>query len=152
MSPFIRQRHTLPAALASLAFLALLATVIAAWPLLFPEAPGAETLFGRQSTTQPAAPPALPSSLYGYVDGAEAGAVVAATVDGVVVAETLVVSAEGRAFYALNVPADDPATPAVEGGSPGATVELLLGGRPLGAAPWQPGGNQSLDLRAHAAP
>jgi hypothetical protein len=102
--------------------------------------------------TQPGAPPALPSSLYGYVSGSRVGGVVAATVGEVVVAEVRVIESEGRPFYALNVPADDPATPAVEGGSSGVTVELRIDGRLAGSAPWLPGSNFSLDLPAPAAP
>lgn len=154
-----------PRALA-LALLGLLATAGIVWLFQARQAPGvtldaparsgvsaqAPAAIRAGADGQPGAPPALPSSLYGYVDGAAVGGVVSAAVGGAVVAEARVIVSEGRPFYALNVPADDPATPAVEGGSPGVAVELRVAGRPAGSAPWEPGGNRSLDLPAPAAP
>lgn len=139
----------------ALVLVSLIAVAGAGWLLLARQAAGV-TLDAPSrpgvAAPAPAAPPALPSSLYGYVDGAEVGEIVTAAIGGAVVAEARVIASEGRPFYALNVPADDPATPAVEGGSPGATVELRIDGRPLGSTPWEQGSNRSLDLPAPAAP
>jgi hypothetical protein len=56
---------------------------------------------------------------------------------------------EGQAFYAINVPADDPATSQVEGGRVGDIIVFQVAGAPTGqTAIWRGGGNSRLDLVA----
>ena len=81
--------------------------------------------------------PQMPHQFYGTVslDGALApeGTIVSAQIDGVEY-ESGTVDAEGRYGEAplFKVPADDPGTPAKEGGVPGETVEFYVTNVPLG--------------------
>jgi hypothetical protein len=57
-----------------------------------------------------------------------------------------------RGPYALSVPADDPATPGVEGGRPGDSIVFYIGGlRAEQTAVWRGGTNTRLDLTAVSA-
>ena len=97
--------------------------------------------------------PPLPASFYGAVtvDGADvpAGTHVSAWIDGVRYATTEAFVYEGRSTYAVDVPADDPATPVVEGGRPGDTTAFQVGGlKAEQTAAWRGGTNTELDLTA----
>jgi hypothetical protein len=103
-----------------------------------------------------AAPPGLPAAFYGGValdDGEPHGALISARIDGETFAQATVQQDPSfGSVYLLNVPADDPDTPAVEGGDPGDTVDFLIhlpGGRTYEAdesAAWGRGSLTALDL------
>ncbi len=101
-------------------------------------------------------PPSLPSSYWGavIVDGLPAsdGTLVAALIGGDRVAEQPIVRSTSAALYTLNVPADDPSTATVEGGTAGASVTFALNGAltPQSAS-WMTGTNTRLDLAAVTA-
>jgi hypothetical protein len=106
-----------------------------------------------QSGAPPASPPGLPASFYGTatLDSRDApvGSLVSAWIDGVKYAERPVVAYQGRAYYALDVPADDPATAQVEGGRAGDTIVFRFGAAPATqTAIWRGGSNSRLDLIA----
>lgn len=97
------------------------------------------------------APPAPPSSLYGYVvlngQVLAEGTAVEAIIDSTTVASTETVLYQGRSFYAMDVPADDPDTAEIEGGRQGDLVRLKVAG--LSATRmvrWQGGTNQEVNL------
>jgi len=97
--------------------------------------------------------PPLPASFYGTVtvDGVDvpAGTPVSAWIAGVRYAETETFLYQGRAMYALDVPADDPATPEVEGRRPCDTIVFHIGELKAGqTAAWQGGTNTELHLTA----
>jgi hypothetical protein len=97
------------------------------------------------------APPQIPASFYGTITAVSASlssnTAVSAHVNGVEYAQTTLLQHEGQWVYTLKVPADDPATEAVEGGKPGDTIEFYLDGTPTGqTAVWQSGVNTSFDL------
>jgi len=82
-------------------------------------------------------------------DGAAApeGLAVAALVEGVAAGEGVTREYEGHTVYTLHVLADDPDTPAREGGRAGDAVALALCGVALGVeGVWQGGTNTRLDL------
>ena len=102
-------------------------------------------------------PPPMPASFYGTVtvDGADApeGTRVSAWIDRVMYAETHTFIYDGRAMYTIDVPADDPATPEVEGGRPGDTILFHIGELQADQiATWQGGTNTELDLTASNLP
>lgn len=96
-------------------------------------------------------PPALPSSFYGVVivngSNPATGGRVVAWVQDVPVVATVTFRYDGKIVYAINVPGDDPATPSVEGGQPGASARFTVDGQPaLPVARWRSGTNLRLDL------
>ncbi len=98
-------------------------------------------------------PPSLPSSFYGIVmlDGrdAAAGSTVSGWIADTQYAEQPVRMFKGKPFYAINVPADDPSTPDVEGGKPGDVVTFHIGDQVVAeTAVWQSGTNVKFDLSA----
>lgn len=99
-----------------------------------------------------AAPPGLPASFWGEVrlDGLAAppGTVVEALVAGNICGRATLTQQEGRTWYTLNVPADDPTTPLVEGGREGEVVTITVGEVPLVTGVWHSGSNVRLDLEA----
>lgn len=100
-----------------------------------------------------AASPPLPASFYGTVtlDGADvdAGTLVSAWINGITYAETQAFFYQSQSMYAVDVPADDPATPEVEGGRPGDTLVFRIGELPADqTATWRGGSNSRLDLTA----
>jgi hypothetical protein len=96
------------------------------------------------------APPPLPASFYGTVDGQmNEDAVVTAVIHHQIVAQTTLSRSGDQWVYSLIVPGDLAGTKAVEGGIPGDTVEFQIDGqaaRPT--AVWQSGSNTQLDLTA----
>lgn len=101
-------------------------------------------------------PPPRPSSFFGTVtaggNAAPAGTAVSAWIDGVKYAEATVFAADGTSVYRLDVPADLPGTPAVEGGQPGQTVVFKVGGAQTSTAVWQEGTVVRLDITAPLGP
>lgn len=98
-----------------------------------------------------AGPPLLPAAFYGSVTADNQTAlsdslVVVAAIDGVEYARGNVFSNEGVWVYTLKVPADNPATEAVDGGRPGDAVTFSINGKILGTASWQGGSNTQVDL------
>lgn len=78
--------------------------------------------------------PQMPSSFYGTVkiggENVPDDAVIEATINGIAYASTIVQMDNGNTVYAINVPADDPDTPGIEGGVHGDTIVFLVGGEP----------------------
>ena len=106
-------------------------------------------LFANYSTAL--AVPPFPSSFYGTakVDGMNVpvGAPITAFINGVQVAFSGTSLYEGETVYSLDVPGDDPTTPAIEGGVAGDTIVFLVNGQPAQqTALWQSGSNLMLDL------
>ena len=102
-------------------------------------------------------PPPRPSSFFGTVtaggNAAPAGTAVSAWIGGVQYAEATVFAADGTSVYRLDVPADLPGTPAVEGGQPGQTVVFKVGAAQVSqSAAWQEGTVVRLDLTAPLGP
>jgi fibro-slime domain-containing protein/uncharacterized repeat protein (TIGR01451 family) len=101
--------------------------------------------------------PPRPSSFYGgiTVEGRSVpvGIPVSAWIAGHKVAESRLIAEAGEALYRLHVPADDPATGAVEGGTPGQEIVFKVGSSVAqGNADWQDGTYLSLDLVAAPGP
>lgn len=104
-----------------------------------------------------AGPPLLPAAFYGNVTAdnepaVNADLVVIAAIDGLEYARGNVISNEGAWVYTVKVPADDPATEAVDGGRSGDTVTFSIDGEILGTAPWQGGSNTQVDLSLTGEP
>jgi hypothetical protein len=98
-----------------------------------------------------AGPPLLPAAFYGSVTADNEtvlndSVLVVAEIEGIEYARAVVVSNEGAWVYTLKVPADDPATEAVDGGRPGDRVAFRINGEILGTAVWQGGSNTQVDL------
>ncbi len=76
--------------------------------------------------------PALPSSFYGTVKLNSAnvpdGTLVQAFIGGLVIAQGYTQLFQGDSYYALDVPSDDTATPAIDGGREGDTIAFKVGG------------------------
>jgi len=76
--------------------------------------------------------PALPSSFYGTVKLNSAnvadGTLVQAFIGSLVVAQGYTQMFQGDSYYALDVPSDDSATPAIDGGREGDTIAFKVGG------------------------
>ncbi|MBT8217954.1 MAG: DUF11 domain-containing protein, partial [Acidimicrobiia bacterium] len=92
-----------------------------------------------------------PSSFYGTVtvEGNPVGAGLALTAEigGTQFAATTTFEFAGLTVYRIDVPADDPATAPVEGGSEGQVVDFLLDGVPVTeAGTWSDGTYTNLDL------
>jgi len=105
-----------------------------------------------------ALPPALPAVFYGTVDAGQSleGATVEAKVGDVSCGSTVVRNDPQLGWvYVLNVIADDPDTPALEGGKQGEAVTFdvrLADGRVLGvpkASAWYGGAAEERHLRAY---
>lgn len=95
--------------------------------------------------------PQLPFNPHGtvVVNGvpASGGLLIGARCGGAQVATTNTVIYNGQALYSLDVPGDDPATPAVEGCVPQALVTFTVGGIPADqSAAWVSGGSPILNL------
>ncbi len=120
-------------------------------------ASGTDPLFASMTdATRSSGPPPMPASFYGTVtvDEADApeGTQVSAWIDGVMYAETHTFLFEGKAVYALDVPADDSATPEVEGGRPGDTIVFYVSELQADqTGPWQGGTNTELNLSASSS-
>lgn len=98
-------------------------------------------------------PPGLPSSFYGAatLNGRDAplGTNVSAWIGDTKYIEQPIVAFEGRSFYAMNLPADDPATVDVEGGRPGDVVTFKIATYVVAqTATWQSGSNAKFDVAA----
>lgn len=99
-----------------------------------------------------AAPP-LPASFYGSVQtngvAVPPGTLVSAWVNGVKLAESATFTDGGVSVFLLDVPGDDPDTPALEGGSAGQTVLFRIAGfdAPQSAL-WSSGSHDPLNLNA----
>jgi hypothetical protein len=76
--------------------------------------------------------PALPSSFYGTVKLNSAnvpdGTLVQAFIGSLAIAQGYIQMFQGDSYYALDVPADDTATPAIDGGREGDTIAFKVGG------------------------
>ena len=108
------------------------------------------------ATAATAGPPILPSSFYGVVQigGANVvtGTTVTALINGVEYAHATVQIYQGQSVASLDVPADDPQTPAKEGGAAGDVVHFRVGNyMMLQSAPWRSGVNLHLDLKLYQA-
>ncbi len=95
--------------------------------------------------------PPLPSSFYGTVtingSNAPVGIVVSAWINGVQYAYAQPKPYDLHTVYSLDVPGDDPTTPAIEGGVPGDAIEFRIGGQPAQeVGDWQSGKNVNLNL------
>jgi hypothetical protein len=85
------------------------------------------------------APPQLPSSFWGYVQGGRVGQVVTVAVNNVTVARATIFFYQGSAVYTINVPMD-----AVQAGT---LASFRVGGVAAGNARLYSGTNARLDLR-----
>ena len=106
-------------------------------------------LFTNYSTAL--AVPPFPSSFYGTakVDGENVpvGATITAFINGVQYAFSDILFYEGETVYSLDVPGDDPETPAIEGGVAGDTIVFRINSLPAQqTALWQGGVNLELNL------
>ncbi len=97
--------------------------------------------------------PPLPSSFWGTVKSSginvPAGSTVSARINGQQYATTTVTLYNGDTMYSLDVPGDDPGTPAVEGGVAGDTVAFYVNNTAAAqTAAWTSGALTHLDLTA----
>ncbi len=104
-----------------------------------------------------AAAPPLPASFYGTATIAGqnllAGTAVAAFVGSTRFAQTTTFITNGVAVYRIDVPGDDPDTPAVEGGHEGDTIRFqVMGFDAEQTAIWHSGTYTQLDLTASGGP
>lgn len=110
--------------------------------------------FQREATfSNETHPPPLPSSFYGVVTlngtSPPATGVVTARIGDEVVAHTTTFVYAGIVYYRIDVPGDDPSTPEIEGGAPGAVIIFTLADvQAAQTAIWQSGTNTRLDLEA----
>jgi hypothetical protein len=100
--------------------------------------------------------PPLPSSLYGTVkvnDGSVPdGTIVRALIDGQVYAEGRTQTYQGDSVYSLDVPGDDTATAARDGGREGDTIQFEIGDVLADqTGTWHSGTNVKLNLTGSAA-
>jgi hypothetical protein len=100
--------------------------------------------------------PPLPSSLYGTVkvnDGSVPdGTIVRALIDGQVYAEGRTQTYQGDSVYSLDVPGDDTATAARDGGREGDTIQFEIGDVLADqTGTWHSGTNVELNLTGSAA-
>ena len=117
------------------------------------------TATGRPYASYPKGPPVLPSAFWGAVtvNGAAVptGTVVTAWISGTQVAQTTILLNNGVSVYALDIPGDNPDTPAREGGNEGEEVRFKIG--PIWAKEhtvWQSGNltSQNLSADGYASP
>jgi hypothetical protein len=97
--------------------------------------------------------PSLPSSFYGTVKVNSAsvpdGTLVQAIIAGKVVAFCQTQTYQGGSVYSLDIPGDDPGTPAVEGGREGDVIQFKLGGiLATQTGTWHSATNINLNLSA----
>lgn len=95
--------------------------------------------------------PPLPSGFWGAArfNGQDAppGAQVTAWINGLPYAVTTTQLYQGQTVYSLDIPGDDPATTAIEGGVPGDLVQFTIDAFPTQeSGVWQSGSNLQLDL------
>jgi uncharacterized repeat protein (TIGR01451 family) len=98
--------------------------------------------------------PPRPSSFFGRVTvggtvEVPPGTRITAWIGGIRYSETFSVLDNGQSVYRIDVPGDNPNTPAVEGGQPGQTITFRVAGVQVPqTAVWQDGLYESLDLTA----
>lgn len=100
--------------------------------------------------------PPLPSSFYGFVSvnggNVADGTTVRALINGQVYATAYTQTYEGRSVYSIDVPGDDPSTPAVEGGLQNDAMAFLIGEAQANeTGTWKSATNVNLDLTASAS-
>lgn len=100
--------------------------------------------------------PALPSSFYGTVRVNAAnvpdGTQVQALIGGQVVAAGVMQTYQGDSVYVLDVPGDNPDTPAQDGGRSGDVIQFKIGGALSDqSGEWRSGTNVNLNLTAASA-
>lgn len=100
--------------------------------------------------------PALPSSFYGTVRVNAAnvpeGTQVQALIGGQVVAVGVTQTYQGDSVYVLDVPGDNPDTPAQDGGREGDVIQFIIGGLLADqTGQWRSGTNANLNLTAFSA-
>ncbi|MEM8960784.1 MAG: PKD domain-containing protein [Acidobacteriota bacterium] len=106
----------------------------------------AAVLLSPLSVARADAPP-LPCRVYGELPGSATGTVVSALVGGVEYAASAGFADDGRTVYVLDVPGDDPSTPAIEGATDGATIAFRLDGVDVAeVSTWSSGTALSRDL------
>ena len=98
-------------------------------PLARPAAPPRLARFGSPLAYTPPSPPSLPMRLYGTLtlNGSPApnGTLVTAVISGTQVASAAVFTFNSQpGTYTMTVPSDDPNTPGIQGGDPGALVSF----------------------------
>ncbi len=100
--------------------------------------------------------PALPSSFYGTVKLNSAnvpdGTLVQAFIGSLAIAQGYTQVFQGDSYYALDVPSDDTATPAIDGGREGDTIAFKVGGITAHeTGTWHSGTDVQLNLTVTAA-
>jgi hypothetical protein len=100
--------------------------------------------------------PALPSSFYGTVKLNNAnvpdGTIVQAFIGSLVVAQGYTQMFQGDSYYALDVPADDTATPVIDGGREGDTIAFKVAGITANeTGTWHSGTDVQLNLTVTSA-
>lgn len=86
--------------------------------------------------------PEMPHTFYGYVANAPDGAMVTAVVNNISASSTI---SDGW-YTNLDVPADDPDTPAIEGGTNGDIIYFFINGESMGTFVFNVGGFNRLDF------
>ena len=104
---------------------------------------GVTAVFAAQST-----PPPLPASFYGTLAGdVNEDVTIAAVLKNKTVVQTTPRQNENEWVYSLIIPGDIAHTKAIEGGSPGDTIEFHINGEMSAqTAVWQSGSNTRLNL------
>lgn len=101
-------------------------------------------------------PPAMPASFYGTVTvnggNPSTPVTVTARIGGRAVGMSGTFLYHNQIYYALDIPADDPATPEVDGGREGDLVLFFVGSMAAQSALWHGGRNLVVDLAVGAAP
>jgi hypothetical protein len=99
------------------------------------------------------APPSIPALFRGRVtvngSNVPAGTIITVGSAGVIYAQKETSMYAGSSVYFLNVPADNPDTPARDGATEGEVLEFAINGLPADqTAVWHSGGNSELNLTA----
>ncbi len=113
-------------------------------------------IFSLSQVIPVGAVPALPSSFYGTVSVNAAnvpdGTQVQALIGGLVMASGVTQTYQGSSVYVLDVPSDNPDTPAQDGGRSGDVIQFKVGGALAGqTGEWRSGTNTNLNLTAASA-
>ncbi len=116
----------------------------------------AACLAGLLLVTPGRAIPPLPSSFYGVVklngQNAPDGTVIRALIGGIAYAQAQTQTYQGNSVYSLDIPGDDPSTPAVEGGREGEAIQFEVAGAVASqTGTWHSGTNVNLVLSAAAS-